>query len=141
MSSVSEHSWTWRVGFWTAVGAAFLSLTAASALAAARATVFEAGSETSLSFARRTARLVGPEALVLVECAGPKDGICSGTVTVSAGGHQHKTPFSLLGGSRQSLAVTVGPAKALSGTSGLAVARTLQAGGGFARSSEVLHFR
>ncbi|MGH3426584.1 MAG: hypothetical protein ACRDQZ_03265, partial [Mycobacteriales bacterium] len=126
---------------WATLCAATLLASAVPAIAAARSTVFDAPSEMSLSFARETARLVGPDALVLVKCGGSQNGSCSGTVTLSAGGHKHKAPFSVVGGASQSLVVPVGSSRALSGTSGLAVARTAQPSGGYARSSEVLHFK
>ncbi|HEY5052211.1 MAG TPA: hypothetical protein VII45_02260 [Solirubrobacterales bacterium] len=111
------------------------------AIAAARSSVFEAPSQMNLSFARGTARVIGRDALILVKCTGSQNGTCSGTVTLSAGGRKHRAPFSVIGGGSQSLTVPVGSGKDLSGTSGLAVARTAQPSGGSARSSEVLHFR
>ncbi len=95
----------------------------------------------SLSFRSETARLVGPDALVLVKCIGSQNGICSGTVTLAARGQKHRVPFSVVGGSSLSLTVPVGSSKGLGATSGLAVAKTTQPSGGFARSSEVLHFK
>jgi hypothetical protein len=130
-----------RIRLTAACCAAALLLSAIPAMAAARSTVFEALSEMSLSFPRQTARLVGPDALFLVKCAGSQNGICSGTVTLSAGGQKHKVPFSVVGGSSQSLTVPVGSSKGLSGTAGIAVARTVQPSGGSVRSSEVLHFQ
>lgn len=130
-----------RIRLTATLCAVALLASAIPAMAAARSTVFEAPAEMSLYFARGTARLVGPDALILVKCTGSQDGICSGTVTLSAAGHKHKVPFSVVGGSSQSLTVPVGLSKDLSGTSGLAVARTAQPSGGSARSSEVLHFQ
>jgi hypothetical protein len=121
--------------------AAALLATAVPAIAAAGSTPFAAAAEMSLSFASQSAPLVGPEALVRVRCTGPQDGICSGTVTLSAGGRKHKVPFSVVGGSGQSLTVPVGSSRALGASSGLAVAKTLQPSGGYVRDSEVLHFR
>jgi hypothetical protein len=109
-------------------------------LAAARSTALEAPTEMSLSFASATARLIGPEALVLVKCTGSQNGICSGTVTLSNEGHRHKVTFSVVGGSKQSLTVPVGSPRG-PGATGLAVAETSLPAGGYVRSAEVLHFR
>lgn len=119
---------------------ALLLLPTAIPAIAVASTPFDAPSEMNLSFASESARLVGHEALVLVRCTGSRNGICSGTVTVSARGRKHKVPFSVVGGSIQSLTVPVGSSRALGATSGLAVARTVQPSGGYVRSSEVLHF-
>lgn len=129
------------MGLGVTLCAAALLATAIPASAAAQSTPFDTPSEMSLSFAGRTARLVGPDALVLVKCTGSHNGICSGTVTLSAGGKKHKVPFSVVGGNRQSLTVPVGLSKALGATSGLAVAKTVQPSGGYVRNSEVLHFQ
>lgn len=126
---------------WAALGAAALLATAVSAGPAAGSSVFAPGPGTSLSIVRSGARIVGTEALVLVRCSGPRNGICNGTLTVSTGGRRHKVPFSVGGGSRQALAVTVGRRKALRGARGRAVARTAQPAGGYLRSREVLRFR
>lgn len=125
----------------TLCAAALLATAAVPATAAAWSAPFDAPTEMSLSFARDTARLVGPDALVLVKCTGSRIGICSGTVTLSAGGRKHKAPFSVTGGSSQSLAVPVGSSKALGSTAGLAVAKTAQASGGYVQNTDVLHFR
>jgi hypothetical protein len=129
------------MGFGATLCAALLLATALPAIAAGRSAPLAAPSEMNLTFASESARLVGREALVLVKCTGSRNGICSGTVTVSAGGRQHKVPFSVIGGSVQSLTVPVGSSRTLGATSGLAVAKTVQPSGGYARSSEVLHFR
>jgi hypothetical protein len=118
-----------------------LLFAATPAVAAAQSVPLEPASPMSLSFASETARLVGSDALVLVKCTGSRNGICNGTVTLSAGGQKHKVPFSVVGGSSQSLVVPVGSSEDLGSTSGLAVARTSQPSGGYRRSSEVLHFQ
>ena len=118
--------------------AALLATAAAPAVAGASSTIFDTPSQMSLSFARGTAHLLGRDALVQVRCAGSRNGTCNGTVTLSAGGHKHKVPFAVVGGSSESLTVPVGSRHA---ASALAVAKTAQPAGGYVRSSEVLHFR
>jgi hypothetical protein len=128
------------MGFVATLCAVLLLATTLPAIAAGRSIPLAASPEMNLSFASESARLIGREALVLVKCTGSRNGICSGTVTVSAGGRQHKVPFSVVGGSIQSLTVPVGSSRTIDATSGLAVAKTAQPSGGFALSSEVLHF-
>jgi hypothetical protein len=120
---------------------AVLFLTGLPALAPAESSVFDHGSETSLGFARGTAELLGPDALVLVRCSGARGDTCNGTLTLSFSGNKHKTPFSVLAGTTQSLPVSVGGGDQLAGKRAVAVAKTLQPTGRFARSSEVLRFR
>ncbi|MGD9734078.1 MAG: hypothetical protein AB7V58_00480 [Solirubrobacterales bacterium] len=120
---------------------ALLLATAIPAAAADAATPFQAPGEMSLSFERETARLLGPEALVLVKCTGSPNGICSGTMTLSAAGHQHKAPFSVVVGAVQSLAVHVGSSRARGAGRALAVAKTAQPSGRFVRTTGVLRFR
>jgi hypothetical protein len=98
-------------------------------------------SETSLVFTAATARLVGSTALVPVKCLGPESEQCTGSVTLRANGHKHKSPFALLGGTSQSLAVPVGSSSKLANRRAVAVARTLQPAGRYARSSSVLRLR
>jgi len=111
------------------------------ALAPAQSSVFDTGSETNLGFVRETADLVGSEALVLVRCNGSDGGTCSGTLTLSFSGHRQKAPFSVLAGTSQTVSVPVGRGTRLAGRRTVAVAKTTQSTGRFARSSEVLHFR
>jgi hypothetical protein len=121
--------------------AALLVLAAVPTVASARSSIFDVGSETSLSFVRETAELVGPDALVLVRCNGSAGDTCSGTLTLSFSGSSHKAPFSILAGTSQSVSVSVRGADRLAGRRAVAVARTTQPTGRFARSSEVLRFR
>jgi hypothetical protein len=99
------------------------------------------GGATNLSISAETARLVGPEALISVECEGPRDGLCNGTLTVSKGGQTRTAPFSVFAGSHQSLPISVGQGFAGSGGAAVAIARTAQAAGGYAQSRAVIHFR
>jgi hypothetical protein len=118
---------------------AFL-LAVAPGVAAARSLVPGAPAQMSLVFTRGTAHLVGRNALVGVKCVGSRNGTCSGTVTLTVRGHKRKAPFSVIGGSAQSLVVPVA-SHGRAAVRGVAVARTVQAAGGYARSSGVLHFR
>ncbi len=121
----------------TLCAAALLATAAAPTTAGARS-AFDAPSQMSLSFARGSAQLLGRDALVQVRCAGSRNGTCNGTVILSTGGRKHKVPFAVVGGSSESLTVPVGSHHA---SSALAVAKTVQPAGGYARSSEVLRFR
>jgi hypothetical protein len=98
------------------------------------------GSGASLTFPSGKAQLVGSQALVLVRCLGPQTAACNGTLTLGTSGHRHKVPFSVFGGTSQSLTVPLG-SDAGAVKRAMAVARTAQQGGGYTRSSEVLHFR
>ena len=99
------------------------------------------GGEMSLLFARPSARVVGGQALILVRCEGSRRGICSGTVTISIDGRRHRAPFSLIGGTRQSLTVGVGSGQRLRGRRARAIASTAQPAGGYVRERETLRFR
>jgi hypothetical protein len=112
--------------------------TAAIPVAASAESVVDPSSEMSLVFTAETARLVGTSALVPVRCLGPQQGLCSGTVTLSVKGRKHKAPFSLVGGSAQSLVMPVGGAEA--GQSAVAVAKTVRASGGYARATSAMRF-
>jgi hypothetical protein len=112
----------------------------ASATAVAAAAGPSQASETSLAFPSQKAHLVGSQALVLVKCLGPQTSACSGTLTLGTSGHRHKVPFSVVGSTSQSLTVPLG-GDAGAVKRAVAVARTAQQGGGYSRSSEVLHFR
>jgi hypothetical protein len=99
-----------------------------------------AGAATNLAITSETARLVGGEALVGVECEGPGGGLCSGTLTLYTGGGSVKAPYSVYAGTHQNLAVTVG-GLGKPGATAIAVAKTAQSYGGFAQSRAVLRFR
>jgi hypothetical protein len=139
MSTIGHSSWTAarRSAFGLLLAALLLSVVAAPA--GARTSV--PGGATNLSINGETARLVGSEALVRVECEGPADGLCSGTLTVSKGGETRTAPFSVFAGSQQSLPVSVGQGFAGSGGAAVAIARTAQAAGGYAQRRAVIHFR
>ncbi len=125
--------------------AALVCATAALAVAGPAAASAEApfGAATApvtANFARPVAKVVGNQALVQLHCAGSRLGVCSGTISVVAVGKRHQVPFSVMGGSNDIVAVPVSHGARKRGR-GLAVARTAQAAGGFARSSEVLRLR
>jgi hypothetical protein len=109
--------------------------------AAAGSSVFDTPSQMSLVFTSGSARLVGSEALVPVRCEGPRSGICSGAAVLRVAGQKHAVPFSVTGGARQLLAVTLGRADALRGASAVALARTVQQSGGRLHAREVLRLR
>ena len=98
------------------------------------------GAATNLSINGETARMVGGEALIGVECEGPSGSLCSGTLTVSSGGQTARAPYSVYAGAHQNFAVTVG-ALGKPGRATIVVAKTAQASGGFAQSRAVLRFR
>jgi hypothetical protein len=98
------------------------------------------GGATNLEISGATARLVGGEALIGVECEGPSGSLCSGTLSVASGGGTVKAPYSVYAGSHQNLAVTVGDL-GKPGHAAIAVASTAQSSGGFTQSRAVLRFR
>jgi hypothetical protein len=112
----------------------------ASATAVSAAPGPSQGSGASLTFPSGKAQLVGSQALVLVRCLGPQTAACNGTLTLGTSGHKHKVPFSVVGSTSQSLTVPLG-GDAGAVKRAVAVAKTAQQGGGYTRSSEVLHFR
>jgi hypothetical protein len=97
----------------------------------------------SLSFARDNARVVGTKALVFVKCTGPESGFCTGTVTLSLAGEDHKVPFSVAGGRRQTVIVPLGSADPgeTVGRKALAVASTVQPLGPCQESERLLRLR
>jgi hypothetical protein len=107
------------------------------ALPGAAAATPTPSSELSLAFPSESAHLAGSQALVLVKCLGSEASTCSGTLTLRTGGNKHKVPFSVSGGTSQNLTVPLGGDS--SAKRAVAIARTAQAGGGYVRSSEVLH--
>jgi hypothetical protein len=96
-------------------------------------------SESSLAFGSERAHLVGSQVLVLVKCLGSQGSTCNGTLTLITSGNRHKVPFSVIGGTSQSLTVPLGADS--TARRAVAVAETAQASGGYVRSSEVLHLR
>jgi hypothetical protein len=111
--------------------------------AAASAATALPGSEgaMNLEFARSTVRTVGPGALVFVKCTGSEAGLCTGTVTLTIAGAKHKVPFSVNGGSNQTLVVPLGSDDVGRGATALGQASTAQQLGAYAQSTEVLHFK
>lgn len=109
--------------------------------AAAASSAFDTPSQMNLVFTEGSARLVGSEALVPVRCEGPRAGICTGTAVLRVAGKKRKVPFSVTGGTRSNLAVTLGRAGSLRGKRAVALARTVQHGGGYASAREVLRLR
>jgi hypothetical protein len=97
--------------------------------------------EMNLEFARSSVRTVGPGALVFVKCTGSETGLCTGTVTLTIAGADHKVPFSVSGGVSQGLVVPLGSAGVGRGATALGVTSTAQPIGAFAQTTEVLHFK
>lgn len=124
-----------------AVAALCLAGSAFAGSAAAGSSVFETPSQMNLVFTAGSARIVGSEALIPVRCEGPRSGICSGTAVLKVAGQKHKVPFSVTGGVRQRLAVTLGRDGALRGERAVALARTVQQSGGRLHAREVLRLR
>ena len=108
--------------------------------AAAANSLVPSGADTNLSISGGTARLVGTKALIAVECEGPRDGLCSGRLSVSSRGQTRTAPYSVFAGSHQSLPVSLGHGFAGPGRAAVAVARTTQSAGGFARSRAIIRF-
>ncbi|HEX8754508.1 MAG TPA: hypothetical protein VF731_13940 [Solirubrobacterales bacterium] len=84
--------------------------------------------------------MVGSQALVFVRCLGSRASTCNGTLALATRGNKHTVPFAVIGGTGQSLTVPLGP-DAERAKRAVAVARTSQPSGGYARSSEVLRLR
>jgi len=91
----------------------------------------------SIQFPQRHADLLGPRALVPVECSGEAAAACEGTLVLRGHGGTHKVPYVIQSGVRQSLAVPLGSG-ADHGSRARVVARTLQWTGGTVRTSSVL---
>ena len=91
----------------------------------------------SIQFPQRHADLLGPRALVPVECSGEAATACEGTLVLTGHGSTHKVPYVIQAGVRQSLAVPLGGG-ADHGSRARVVARTLQWTGGTVRTSSVL---
>lgn len=91
----------------------------------------------SIRFPQRHADLLGPRALVPVECSGEAAAACEGTLVLTGHGGAHKVPYVIQAGVSQSLAVPLG-GSADHGSTARVVARTLQWTGGTVRTSSVL---
>ena len=91
----------------------------------------------SLRFPQRHAGLLGPRALVPVECSGEAAVACEGTLVLRGHGRTHKVPYVIQSGIRQSLVVPLG-AGVSHGSRARVVARTLQWTGRTVRTTRVL---
>jgi hypothetical protein len=91
----------------------------------------------SIQFPQRHAELLGPRALVPVECSGDAAAACEGTLVLRGIGSAHKVPFALQLGERRYLTVPLGE-NVEHGRRARVVARTLQLTGGTVRTSSVL---
>lgn len=97
--------------------------------------------ETSLSFPKETAQVVGSHAIVFVVCEGSEAGSCEGTLVLKMGTHKHKVPYMVIGGAGENIAVPLGPGESVTARRGVAIARTTQLTGGCVRTREVLRFK
>ncbi len=91
----------------------------------------------SIQFPQRHATLLGPRALIPVECNGDAAVSCEGTLVLSGVGGAHKVPFALQLGERRFLTVPLGD-NVDHGCRARVVARTLQLTGGMVRTSSFL---
>jgi hypothetical protein len=94
----------------------------------------------SIQFPQKHASLVGPRALVMVECGGVAAPTCEGTLILKGLGGAHKVPYAIGSGERQFLAVPLGN-EIGSSCRARVVARTLQLTGGSVRTSSLLRLR
>jgi hypothetical protein len=94
----------------------------------------------TIEFPRRHASLIGPRALVMVECGGVAAPTCEGTLVLSGLGGSHKVPYAIASGERQFLAVPLGD-ELDRACRARVVARTLQLTGRSVRTSSVLRLR
>lgn len=116
--------------------AAVCALAALAIPAVAGAAGSDSPPELSLTFPTKEAHLSGSQASVWATCEGPEARVCNGTLTLTRGGSKHQVPFSVISGTNQSLDVPVSVdsnAKRI-----VAVVKTEQANGAFARSRFVL---
>lgn len=116
------------------------ALSAAEAAAEAVPTGETEPAPMSLQFPQRHATLVGPRALVMVECGGVAAPTCEGTLVLKGLGGAHKVPYAIGSGERQFLAVPLGD-EVGGGCRARVVARTLQVMGGAVRTSTLLRLR
>jgi hypothetical protein len=91
----------------------------------------------SIAFPQQHASLVGPRALVGVECSGLAAATCEGTLVLKAPGGAHKVPYMLQRGESRFLVVPLGD-QVCHGSRARVVARTLQLTGGTVRTSSIL---
>jgi hypothetical protein len=114
-----------------------IALLALSAVPGAAAAEEVEPAPMSVAFPQQHASLVGPRALVGVECSGLVAATCEGTLVLDGPGGAHKVPYMLQRGERRFLAVPLGD-RICHGTRARVVARTLQLTGGTVRTSSVL---
>jgi hypothetical protein len=114
---------------------ALLALLAPAATGAAAEEV--ASAPMSLQFPQRHASLLGPRAVVLVECGGGTASACEGTLVLKGLGNAHKVPYVIQRGEQQALAVPIGD-EVDHGCRARVIARTLQLTGGTVRTSSLL---
>lgn len=122
----------------TAIGA--LGIVACTALSAGAAAAPPSES-VSLVFTTGTAREVAGNLAVPVRCLGKSTDFCSGVLTLSGSGRKVSIPFSLQGGSAESIYVPLRPEGARHAQKVIAVAGTAQPIGPPASVSEVLSIR
>ena len=135
------HSRSRNTGSSKKLGLLFCALVAIAAIAlpvsASAAPSFPATG--SLYFSKATAKVVGGTALVPVECIGAKGSICSGELSLDAGGTTSEAPFSVSSGGKRVVSIPV--SGSASGSSAVATAQTVQSYGGYATATEVLRLR
>jgi hypothetical protein len=95
----------------------------------------------SLVFTTGTAREVAGNLAVPVRCLGESTGFCSGVLTLSGGGHKTSIPFSVQGGSGESIFVPLRLEGKAKSQKVIAVAGTAQPIGPPANVTEVLSVR
>lgn len=115
----------------------FAAALGATGTAAAEVAEETAPAPMSIQFPQRHASLVGPRAVVLVECGGATASACEGTLVLKGLGGAHKVPYVIQRGEQQSLAVPLGD-EVDHGCRARVVARTLQLTGDTVRTSSVL---
>jgi hypothetical protein len=95
----------------------------------------------SLVFSTGTARQAAGNLAVPVRCLGESTDFCSGVLTLSGGGHKSSIPFSVQGGSGESIFVPLRLEGNGKSRKVIAVAGTAQPGGPPANVTEVLSVR
>ena len=95
--------------------------------------------ELSLAFPTGEAHLSGSQASVWATCRGPEARVCNGTLTLTTSGNKHGVPFSVIAGTNQRLTVPLGADSTTRRI--VAIVRTKQANGVYARSRAVLRLR
>jgi hypothetical protein len=93
--------------------------------------------ELSLTFPTGEAHLSGSQVSVWSTCQGPEAHVCNGTLTVKTSGNKQSVSFSVIAGTNQSLTVPLGADSTVKRF--VAIVRTAQDNGAYARSRHVLH--